>query len=196
MVASRWPRDFWSGVVTGSVKAPTTVDFAESELARRGLIVLSEQPSHGVASLQRGKPQQSLRLGSIKQLVDMLRLGVRSEIEDSRRLLHFVEDWDGDNSPGYRQETWELAVDFVLRFLADLDERFSIAHDAIELMPGSYGNIDVEIVFGARRIFFSFPADQTAAIRFFARDDESRDEIKGSLSTSTRVDWLIGWLAE
>src|SRR5690242_6411887 len=64
-----------------------------------------------------------LTLSSPIRLTEMLRLGLGGEIGDARRLLSLGDDWDGEGSPGYDEQTWSRAADLLIAFVAGLADK-------------------------------------------------------------------------
>jgi len=139
---------------------------------------------------------KSMRLRTPSELLEVLRLGVRQEIQESRRLLQYEDDWDGEGSPGYLEATWQETVEFVLQLLARLADEYAVRHQAMEIMPGTCGNIDVEIEFADHRLLFSVPRDPGTPIRFFAYEVATANAIKGTLGRSAPIGWLLQWISE
>ena len=112
---------------------------------------------------------------------------------DSRRLLELETDWDGASSRGYREETWQRAVAFLVRFSAELSDGIDVETSDVEIMPGSNGNIDFELFVGRRRMLFSVHNADPHAIRFFGHDPDRRNVIKGTLDPTGDISWLVTW---
>jgi hypothetical protein len=126
----------------------------------------------------------------------MHRLGLLKEIIESRSLLDREDDWDDMGSPGYLEATWNRAVDFVVRLAIDLRDTYQVELDRFEIMPGSFGNIDLELRTDRARLLVSVPPTPEDPARFFAHDHNKTKNVKGTLDTSSQNRWLTEWLAE
>lgn len=157
-----------------------------------------EATSSGVPFLEAAVAEDSggltpLTLSSPIRLTDMLRLGLRGEIGDSRRLLDLGDDWDGAGSPGYVEETWVRAVDLLISIVAELSDEYAIRTDFVEIMPGSHGSIDFEIRLPSCRLFFSVPPSNETPVRYFGEDSKKRNSVKGTFDAGADLGWLMQW---
>jgi hypothetical protein len=135
----------------------------------------------------------SVMLETPRQVLELFRPGLHAAIMDSRRFLALETDWDGVGSPGYREETWQRAVAFLVRFSAELSDGIDVETSDIELMPGSNGNIDFELFVGSRRLLFSVHEADEHTVRFFGHDPDRRNVVKGTLDPTGDIDWLVTW---
>jgi hypothetical protein len=129
-------------------------------------------------------------------LLEMHRLGFLKEVVESRSLLDREDDWDDMGSPGYLEATWNRAVDFMLRLAINLRDSYHIRLNSAEIMPGSYGSIDLELRTSSARLLVSVPPTPEIPARFYAHDDSKTRVVKGTIDTSTQNGWLAEWLAE
>lgn len=58
------------------------------------------------------------------------------EIEYSRRILTWEDDWDGNGSIAYQEATWRRAVDYA-------KETVALGQDTPHIYPGPDGSIDL-----------------------------------------------------
>lgn len=120
---------------------------------------------------------------------------ILSMIEESRKILDWMDDWDEERSPGYTEDTWRRATDFVRRNAADLWYYYGIIMDPPKVLPGPNGSIDIHWQGPNHELLINVPPDINQMATFYG-DDRSGNIIKGRLNTSTRNQWLIMWLME
>lgn len=129
-------------------------------------------------------------------LTMLTELGLADEVLASRVLLEREDDWDDMGSPGYAEATWNRAVDFLVRLATRLRDAYQIHFTSLEIMPGSYGNIDLELRTERSRLLLSVPLAADAPARYYAHDETKTRVAKGTLDTAAPNTWLLEWLAE
>lgn len=129
-----------------------------------------------------------------KTLLTLDELGLMDVITESRSLLDLQDDWDGLGSPGYGVATWNSAVDLLVDIASQLRDRYGILLQSAEVLPGSRGNIDLELCTTNRRLLISVPADSLA--RYYGHDQAERNTTKGTFDLSMSNRWLVAWFAE
>lgn len=117
-------------------------------------------------------------------------------LRESRSLLELGDDWDGEGTSGFSEQTWQRAADFVARGAAQLLERNGIVTEDIEIMPASEGGLGVDWRTVTRELLVTVPADPSKDAVFYGDDGAGRRTIKGTLDTSSPNRWLTEWLAE
>lgn len=140
---------------------------------------------------------RSSRRGVLRpdQMFALVNLGLADEVADSESLLALEDDWDGEGSPGYSAETWQRGVALLLEIASHLRDVHHLRLSEAEVMPGSYGNIDIELRLPDRMLIFSVPADQDLPVRYYGHDASRRNTTKGLLDLGAGSQWLSGWLA-
>lgn len=129
------------------------------------------------------------------QVLTLVNLGFANEVADSESLLALEGDWDGEGSPGYSEQTWRRAVGLLLEIATHLRDAHHLRRSEVEIMPGSFGNIDVELRLPDRMLIFSVPADHDSPVRYYGHDAGRRNTTKGLLDLGAGSQWLSGWLA-
>lgn len=118
---------------------------------------------------------------------------VASTLRESRKILEFGDDWDGEGSPGYSEQTWKRAA----QFLADNALVFYRKRAGRIPLPaihhGPEGSIDLYWNTAVRRLLVNIPADPNAAGTYHGSDGQS--EVKGRLGVPNENLWLMVWLA-
>ncbi len=118
---------------------------------------------------------------------------IEQAIEASRHLMQLEQDWDGEGSPGYTEETWKRATEFIQRYSGSLlvEHGFQIA--VPEILPGPGGSIDVHWEKDAFELLVNIPADAGERAEFYG-DDYGSIYIKGNLDLSKLNKGLVEWL--
>jgi hypothetical protein len=117
---------------------------------------------------------------------------VADAIDSSRWMLQLEEDWDGEGSPGYSEETWDRAVGFLLKNALALWEDFRITPDAPGVHNGPAGSIDIYWNTPNGRLLINIPPENTGDASFYGSDKEGH-EIKGTLPIHSKNPWLLLW---
>ncbi len=143
---------------------------------------------HNVASIQERHGRPSVEDG-LRPVLDA--------IEESRRLLEWQDNWDGERSPGYARATWDRATTFVRSNALSLWQDFGRWMHAPEIMPGSRGRIDIEWSLDDRELLVTIPVDAAEQAEFYGYDRDRAIVIKGRLDTDSPLSaWLLTWIAE
>ncbi len=118
-------------------------------------------------------------------LTHLIRADLSREIERSRRILDFEENWDGEGSPAYKEETWTRAVEFTKK-LVDLlltDVPPIEDHPEIfvpEILPGPNGSIDLDWENERFDLLINIPVEGNLAD--FYGDDYGENKMKGQVN--------------
>lgn len=114
-------------------------------------------------------------------------------IEESKRILKWENNWDGEGTPGYTKATWQRAVSFVRDNAMRLREVGQLM-EAPDIQPGEKGRIIIEWSAGDRELIVTIPADANDQAEFYGYDHERSITIKGHLHTdSPHSSWLLMW---
>ena len=109
-------------------------------------------------------------------------------------MLALEDDWDGEGSPSYQEETWKRAVTFLLENALSLWNEKGIRIQAPAIHNGPEGSIDLYWETADRKLLINVLADAQEAATFYGYD--SRQEVKGILQLSAQNRWLILWQME
>ncbi len=117
------------------------------------------------------------------------------EVLDSARayLLDLQQDWDGEGSPGYSEETWERASKFVLEHSNQLAESNGVKTPIPKILPGPNGSIDLLWKSDDYELLLNIPADSESLASFYG-DDKGNLYIKGKLAPDKINQGLLQWL--
>ena len=120
---------------------------------------------------------------------------VTDAIEKSRAILQLKDNWDGEGSSGYTEDTWNQAAQFLFENALRLWNERGIAVSAPAIYNGPEGSID--IYWGAldRKLLINIPANSEEPATFYGQDS-SDHEIKGNLRLSDKNEWLMMWQME
>ena len=113
-----------------------------------------------------------------------------SEIERSRRLLTWEDDWDGEGSPGYKESTWTRAVEFLKVHVLWINEQFGITVSTPQILPGPAGSIDMHWRTQDRELLINVPAEQSELATFYG-DNFGNRVIRGSFDPSEQQAVLL-----
>lgn len=64
-------------------------------------------------------------------------------IKKSEYIIELKEDWDDNNSIGYKYETWKSSIKFLMGFAVAIYERVNIQIDIPKIYHGPNGSIDI-----------------------------------------------------
>lgn len=122
-----------------------------------------------------------------------IRDSIEEAIEDSRSILDLEDDWDGEGSPAYAEDTWNRAIEFLIGNAQRLKNIWGIWIAAPSISPGPDGSIDLHWKTESRELLINIPADLNQPAGFYG-DDNEKHRVKGTLEPSGRNEWLLMWL--
>jgi hypothetical protein len=117
--------------------------------------------------------------------------GLLREVERSREILEWPDDWDDEGSPAYEEETWKKATDFLLRQARMLSQR-GIQLPAPRILPGPGGSIDLHWETGAHELLVNVPV--TDLLAGFYGEVMGASSVKGKLDLESPSTGLFAWL--
>lgn len=118
---------------------------------------------------------------------------IEDAIEASRNLIDIQGDWDGEGSPGFSEQIWGRAADFVRQYASHLKLNYGLAVPAPDILPGPNGSIDIHWEKDSFELLVNIPADPGERAEFYG-DDYGSIYIKGNLDPSRVNQGLIEWL--
>lgn len=116
-------------------------------------------------------------------------------INKSRMMLEWEDDWDGEGSPAYSEETWLRATGFLQQNAEELWRKIGFAVAAPKVGPGPNGSIDLHWRTGEYELLLNIPTDSSAQAEFYG-DNNRGEVVKGSLDIASSALWLFLWLAK
>lgn len=117
------------------------------------------------------------------------------EIERSREILRWGDDWDDAGSPAYTKAALNRALSFLMENLTQLwlSNRLTIATPKV--LPGPNGSIDIHWKLERCELLVNIPADHSQPATFYG-DKKSGGVVNGTIGTWERNEWLFEWLTE
>ena len=117
----------------------------------------------------------------LEQLADM--------IEASRKILSLEDDWDGEGSPGYEEDTWLRAIKGLLK-AAPLYFQTQVGILRVPtIYNGPEGSIDILWETADHRLLINVPKDTGKPASYYGYN--SCGELKGTFETSDINRWLM-----
>ena len=116
-------------------------------------------------------------------------------ILNSRSILLYQDDWDGQGSIAYSEKTWDWAVRFLRSYMNFVYERFGIVIAAPRILPGPDGSIDLHWKSDVCELLLNIPADENGIATFYA-DNKDNEEIRGKfiITEGAFTAGLVLWL--
>ena len=153
---------------------------------------------------RRTEPMEPEALGVLADLCGRIASARRAEFEvalqraaaRAESMAALEDNWDGEGSPGYQQETLDRAVALARRSgVAAADRRLDSALPVPAFAKGPDGSVDVLWWNADRRLLINVPADDEAPVTFhgFATGHADR-ETRGRLPLQADNAWLVSWL--
>lgn len=114
-----------------------------------------------------------------------------SEIERSREMLSWDDDWDDAGSPRFEEATWVRATTFLERHARLLLKR-GISLPVPKILPGPNGSIDLHWDTEKRELLINIPPGGSLA--GFYGEAAGMNSIKGKVDLSSSDLGLFTWL--
>lgn len=121
---------------------------------------------------------------------------VAAAIAPSKAMLDLPDDWDGEGSPGYREETWLRAVAFLVDNALGFLEEQGETIPAPKLRKGPAGSIDLHWREPDRDLLINIPAQEGSAADYYGDDRAGGHIVKGTLDPAEDNFWLLMWLTK
>lgn len=119
--------------------------------------------------------------------------GLKAEIEQAKRILELEDDWDGEGSSGYSEDTFNRAVAFLTTHAEWLWESCSKRSPAPRIGPGPDGSIDLHWKQPSWELLVNIPADANEMATFYG-DNYEAQKIRGSLDPKNFNLGIATWL--
>ena len=130
--------------------------------------------------------------GNIVREFDIFQ-GLKAEIEQAKRILELEDDWDGEGSPGYSEDTLNRAIAFLTTYAQRLWESDGIPFPVPRIGPGPEASIDLYWKQPRWELLVNIPADPSEAASYSAEDDgghRSRGFVPTEKFDSRFATWL------
>lgn len=171
------------------------------DVLTRGHVVVMSGPSDSAGTIDEGRLYwaytNSFQLGLYGfELPGELSPFVQ-EIERSRAMLDLEDDWDGEGSPGYAEETWRRAVGIAIAGARNYLTTRKAAPPTPVFSKGPEGSVDILWWSGNRRLMINVPAEENDPVTYHGYDRENANrETKGVLDPYDSNGWMLSWLTE
>lgn len=103
------------------------------------------------------------------------------EIEESKYILDFDDNWDGEGSIHYEVDTWQRAVQFLTKYSVWAFDKMSLQIPVPKIHPGPDGSIDILWKSSKYRLLINLHPENMAS---FYGDDYNFEKIKGTFDPS------------
>lgn len=114
-------------------------------------------------------------------------------IERSKAMLNIRDNWDGEGSPGYSEDTWKRAVNFLLSMRRIAREQFQTQIAAPVISPADQGSIDVFWRNSGRNLLINIPADPMQSASYYG-ERNPEDTVCGTARVNSERPDLVAWL--
>ncbi|MBA7656343.1 hypothetical protein ES703_64267 [subsurface metagenome] len=120
---------------------------------------------------------------------------IYTAIDESKIILEYEDDWNGEGSPRYKRTTWRKAVDFIYEYANEIWNKFQIMIDPPHIQPGPNGSIDIHWMKDDFELLINIHPEDNSFAGFYG-DNSSGSFIKGKINLSDRKinNGLILWL--
>lgn len=109
--------------------------------------------------------------------------GFLMAVDQAREILSWDDDWDGEGSPRYEEETLQRATHFLLDGVRQLTAECSVSVHVPRILPGPDGSIDIHWQLHDRQMLLNIPASVDEPVEYFGQK-ESGGSIKGNFYLS------------
>jgi hypothetical protein len=117
-----------------------------------------------------------------------------SLFEESADILDLGDDWDGEGSPAFSEDTWRRAEAFLLGGALRAWDQSGVTTPTPALLPGPEGSISFCWQLPERYLLVTIPAQLQAPIRFYGDNGAGASSIRGDIQGSADNAWLFVWL--
>lgn len=137
------------------------------------------------------------RMAALPSVTPIVLHSLASAIQESRSILQLQDDWDGEDSPGYSETTWNRTAQFLLENARNMWRLYKLRLEAPRILPGPYGSIDILWQSPKRELLINIPATAEEPASYYGDDKEDGTDnaIRGKrLDTSKNNEWILLWL--
>jgi hypothetical protein len=106
-----------------------------------------------------------------------------NEIDNSKYLLEFKENWDDEESKGYKENTWVKSIIFLVDLTTWIYDQYDKKIETPKIYHGNNGSIDILWENDKYRLLINIPEDNDNPATFYG-DDYKKQYIKGSINPS------------
>ncbi len=118
---------------------------------------------------------------------------LEEEIERSKYILNFEEDWDDEGAGKYKPETWERGIKYLKGHARWLKKNRGISIDTPTISHGPDGSIDILWETETYKLLLNIPEDLNKKATFYGEDKLGLN-LEGELNTDLFNEGLTLWL--
>ena len=118
---------------------------------------------------------------------------IEAAIEVSRGFLSLDEDWDGEGSVGYTEETWQASV-ALLRDLRRLAGEQGLSLPAPRIGPAQGGSFDLHWELPRGSMLMNIESSSGHPCTYYGQTSNG-STLAGSLVSSSDLGFILNWLA-
>ena len=111
---------------------------------------------------------------------------IYKSIEASRYILELEKGWDGEDTEGYKIETYISAVKFLIEYAKTIFDKYQIIIQTPSIVPSINGNIDLHWNFPTYDLLVSIPPPPDTIAHFYG-DDYGDTKISGQLNLGKKI---------
>jgi hypothetical protein len=134
--------------------------------------------------IRREKETDSARLSS----------NLRNAIDESSRLLELTDDWDGEGSLGYTEETLNKAIKFLEENAKIFFLNTGTWITAPDICPGPDGSIDLLWKLQDRELLINIPIGENNLAGYYGDNSQNETITKGKLNLAKKNEDILIWL--
>jgi len=199
--------DYWAGANSTGVASARRLRAAPPRPRRYSADVWDTESSIAIASPQdtftdsTGDTIEEDRLLSVADIGlaptlterDMVLQSLHTAFDQALVRLPSEDDWDGEGSVGYAEETIERARQFLVGAARRLWEAYGLALPLPQVGAGPEGGIDLHWEFDGREALVTVPPPGDETIGYYG--DDPKTKVKGEFVSGPDADWFFAWLA-
>lgn len=118
---------------------------------------------------------------------------LEKEIEHSKYILSFENDWDEEGAGKYKRETWNRGIKYLEGHARWLKENRNIIIDVPKVSHGPNGSIDILWETEAYKLLLNIPEAISKKATFYGEDNQGFI-LEGELNTDLYNEGLTLWL--
>ena len=123
----------------------------------------------------------------------MAKSTLADEVKRAQQIVSLEDDWDGEGSPGYAQDTFDRAVEVLDRYANAVRKRCGRSLPVPTIGAGPDGTIDIYWDTATWALLFNIPVNSNDPVTYSGKQSDSRT-IKGNLTDAE--DKIAGVVAE
>ncbi len=139
------------------------------------------------------EPEDAPTSQSKFQTESLSNIELKAEIEQARRILELEDDWDGEGSLGYSEDTFNRATEFLTTYVEGLRDLYGIRLPIPRISAGPDGSIDLHWKQPTWELLVNIPTDINEMATFYG-DNYETQKVSGSLDPKNFNLGIATWL--